>query len=86
MSEKSKVMFLTLVICGTLCILGALGTIGYLYLQNALQLALPDTPGTIPKTVTFFCFVGIPSAIAGAAGIGMIVVGIRTAMNDGSSP
>lgn len=64
---------------------GALGTIGYLYLQNAEKLETPDTPGTIPRIAAFFFFVAVPSAIAGAAGIGMVMVGIKAAMNDNSS-
>jgi hypothetical protein len=84
MSEKSKMLFQFLTVCGTLCILASLGGVLYLYLENAVLMGAGAISGSIPKEVSFFMFVVTPAAIVFATGLGMVIFGIRVALKDNS--
>jgi hypothetical protein len=76
MSEKSKMLFQFLTVCGTLCILASLGGLLYLYLQNAALMGTSVPNGAMPKELSFMMFVLAPAAIVFATGLGMVVVGV----------
>jgi hypothetical protein len=84
MTEKSKMLFQFLTVCGTLCILASLGGTLYLYLQNAPLMGIGATSGAIPKEVSFFMFVVVPAAIVFSTGLGMVIFGVKIALKDDS--
>ena len=83
MSDKAKTMFHVLTTCGTLCILGSLAAVSYVYLQTYDRMWLPITPSEMPRTVAFFAFVVVPAAAVGLVGLGMVVGGAWVAIRDG---
>jgi hypothetical protein len=82
MTDKAKLIFLVLTICGTLCILGALVVVGYLYQQNSATLAV-SVPGQIPQAALFFGYVIMPAALTFLAGGGMITAGTWIGVKSG---
>jgi hypothetical protein len=82
MSEKSKMLFQFLTVCGTLCILASLGGLLYLYLQTAALMGTSVPPGAVPKEISFLMFVVAPAAAVSATGLGMVVVGVWFGLND----
>ena len=76
MSEKSKMLFQFLTVCGTLCILASLGGLLYLYLQNAALMGIGATGGAMPKEISFFMFAVAPAAVVFATGLGMVIAGV----------
>jgi hypothetical protein len=77
-------LFQFLTVCGTLCILAALVGVLFLYLQNAPLMGTGATAGAMPKEATFLMFVIAPAAIVFATGLGMVIFGVRIALNDNS--
>ncbi len=78
--EKSKVVFLVLTICGTLCVLMSLFAVTYLYHQHAPQFAEQhDTDKTI---VPFAFFVAIPSLVGFIIGGILVATGIAVGLKD----
>jgi hypothetical protein len=75
-SEKSKLLFQFLVVCGTLCILASLGGLLYLYLQTATLMGTLVPAGAVPKEISFMMFVVAPVAAVCATGLGMVVAGV----------
>jgi hypothetical protein len=76
MSEKSKMLFQFLTVCGTLCILASLGGVLYLYLQNAALMGTPVSDRAMPREISFFMFVVAPAAVVFIAGLAMVAIGI----------
>ena len=84
MSEKSKMLFQFLTVCGTLCILASLGGLLYLYLQTAAIMGTQAPPGAMPKEMSFMMFILAPAAAVSATGLGMVVVGVWFALKNDS--
>ena len=78
MSEKSKMLFQFLTVCGTLCILASLGGLLYLYLQNAplMGISVPSGAGGIPKEMSFIMFAVAPATVVFITGVGMVIAGV----------
>jgi hypothetical protein len=86
MSERSKLLFIMLTICGTLCILGALIAAVCLYQMNAESLAAPAASYEREHKNTMFAIFGFgPPILTLLAGIGMVAFGVRTVLKDDSA-
>jgi hypothetical protein len=82
MATKSAVIFVMLVLCGTICILASLTTISLLYHLHATRLAMPVEYPALPNEIAFGIFVALPSALAFLAGVVLLVIGIRSGRAD----
>jgi hypothetical protein len=80
MDTKFKFVAL-LVVCGTICILAALGLATYLYYLNASSLDISNNAGD-RSCLVFGAFVGVPSIAVFAAGAIMVSIGIKTGLKN----
>jgi flagellar basal body-associated protein FliL len=79
MSEKSKLLFIMLSICGTICILGALIVAAVLFQANATTLTTQNMSSQQEHTeIVFAIFAWGPSFLTLIAGIGMVAFGVRS--------
>jgi hypothetical protein len=86
MSERSKLLFITLTICGTICILGALITAASLYQMNVASLTAPATGSeSSHRDFLFATFAAGPAFVTLATGIGMVTVGVKAILKDDSA-
>lgn len=77
--EKSKLMFLVLTICGTLCVLLSLVTVACLYHQHAPEFA-HDKDAMVP----FALFAAVPSVAGFVVGGILAATGISIGLKDRS--
>ena len=83
MNERSRLLFIVLTICGTICILGALVAAAVLYQMNSVQLNAVDTGSAMAhKEFVFALFAWGPSLMTLVAGIGMVTIGVRAMMRE----
>jgi hypothetical protein len=79
MNEKSKLLFVVLTICGTLCILGALAVAAILFEANADALTTSNiSSGQEHREIVFAIFAWGPSLLTLLTGVGMVTVGVRS--------
>jgi amino acid transporter len=86
MRDRFGLIFLVLVVCGTLCILGALVVLGMLFNSHALAMSVAN-PHEFPVYVfTFMLFVLTPALIAIFTGIWLARTGIRIGQKTSAEP
>jgi hypothetical protein len=79
MSEKSKLLFTVLSICGTICILGALIVSAVLFQMNAAILTAGNlSSNSEHRELIFGVFAWGPSLLTLVAGIAMVSIGVRS--------
>jgi hypothetical protein len=79
-------MFLVLLVCGTLCILGSLAVLGLLFNSHAAAVSVAN-PHDFPVYVfTFLLFVVAPALITIFAGIWLARTGIRIGQKTSAEP
>jgi len=77
MRDRFGLIFVVLVVCGTLCILGSLAVLGLLFNSHAAAMSVAN-PHEFPVYVfTFLLFVVAPALITIFAGIWLAGTGIR---------
>jgi hypothetical protein len=76
--ETKILMFVVLVVCGTLCVIAPLGAMVYLYPMHAMQPGIHHNGPEFSNDLRFGVFVGLPSLISFAVGIGLVVIGVQT--------
>ncbi len=88
MRDRFGLIFVVLAACGTLCILGSLGVLGYLYNSHAAAIAVANPgPGDFPMYfVSFLLFVLVPALITIIEGICLLVTGIRIGQRTPAEP
>ena len=83
MRDRFGLIFVLLVVCGTLCILGALAFLGLLFNSHAVAMSVVSRGGpmfaSVAKfyVVNFLFFVLLPALISIFAGVWMVKTGIR---------
>ena len=78
MSDRFGLIFVVLVACGTLCILGSLAALGLLFNSHAAAMSVANPGHQVPTYVlTFLFFVVAPALLTSFAGIWLVAMGIR---------
>lgn len=86
MRDRFGLMFLVLLVCGTLCILGSLAVLGLLFNSHAAAVSVAN-PHDFPVYVfTFLLFVVAPALITIFAGIWLARTGIRIGQKTSAEP
>jgi len=77
MSDRFGLIFVVLVVCGTLCILGSLAALGLLFNSHAAAMSVANPHGFPVYVLTFLFFVVAPALLTSFAGIWLVATGIR---------
>jgi hypothetical protein len=79
MRDRFGLIFVLLVVCGTLCILGSLAFLGLLFNSHAVAMSVASRGGAPMSAyvVNFLFFVLLPALISFFAGVWMVKTGIR---------
>ncbi len=88
MRDRFGLIFVLLVVCGTLCILGSLAFLGLLFNSHAVAMSVVS-PGGSPMFVyiaNFLFFVLLPALISIFAGVWMVKTGIRIGQTNTPEP
>jgi hypothetical protein len=86
MRDRFGFIFVVLVACGTLCILGSLAVLGLLFNSHAAAMSTANNHEFPVYVFTFLLFVVAPALTAMFAGIWMAGTGIRIGQKTSTEP
>jgi hypothetical protein len=86
MRDRIGLIFVVLVACGTLCILGSLAVLGLLFNSHAPAMSVANPHETPVYVLTFLFFVVVPALITIFAGIWLAGTGIRIGQKTSAEP
>ena len=88
MRDRFGLIFVVLVACGMLCILGSLAVLGLLFNTHAEAMSVAKSNGAPMSTyvANFLLFVLVPALITIFAGIWLAATGIRIGQKSSAEP
>jgi len=86
MRDRFGLIFVVLVACGTMCILGSLATLGLLFNSHATAMSVANPHDPPVYVLTFLFFVVVPALITSLAGIWLVATGIRIGQKTSAEP
>ena len=86
MRDRFGLMFVVLVACGTLCVLGSLTVLGLLFNSHAAAMSVANPHEAPVYVFTFLLFVVAPALITIFAGIWLAGTGIRIGQKTSADP
>jgi len=86
MRDRFGLMFVVLVVCGTLCILGSLTVLALLFNSHAAAMSVANSHDFPVYVFTFLLFVVAPALITVFAGIWLARTGIRVGQKTSAEP
>jgi hypothetical protein len=86
MRDRFGLIFVVLVVCGTLCILDSLAVLGLLFNSHAAAMSTANNHQFPVYVFTFLLFVVAPALIAMFGGIWFVRTGIRIGQKTSTEP
>ena len=86
MRDRFGLIFVVLVVSGTLCILGSLTVLGLLFNSHAAAMSVANPHEFPVYVITFLFFVVVPALIIILAGIWLAGTGIRIGQKTSTEP
>ncbi len=77
MRDRFSFVFVVLVLCGTLCILGSLAVLGLLFNSHAAAMSVANKHEFPVYVCAFAFFVVAPALLTIFAGIWLVITGVR---------